>query len=75
MPAATRSGETKGDQTMNRITPYEAGWLQFLVNAGLASEADATAARNRVAQEAVRELEARARAKRAAKKRKKRGDE
>lgn len=60
---------------MNRITPYEAGWLSFLVERGLASVEDATAARNRVAQEAVRELEARARAKRAAKKRKKRRDE
>lgn len=58
----------------NRITPYEAGWLSMLVATGLASRDEATEARNRVAQEAVRELEARARAKRAAKRRKKRRD-
>lgn len=55
----------------NRITPYEAGWLSMLVATGLASREEATEARNRVAQEAVRELARRARAKR----RKKRRDE
>lgn len=55
----------------NRITPYEAGWLSFLVGAGLASERDAVEAQGRVAREAVRELERRARRKR----RKKRRDE
>lgn len=74
MPAP--AGETKGGAAMNtnRITPYEAGWLSMLVATGLASRDEATEARNRVAQEAVRELEARARAKRAAKRRKKRRD-
>lgn len=43
--------------TTNRITPYEAGWLSMLVATGLASRQDAAEARNRVAQEAVRELE------------------
>lgn len=43
--------------TTNRITPYEAGWLSMLVATGLASREDAAEARNRVAQEAVRELE------------------
>lgn len=57
--------------TTNRITPYEAGWLSMLVATGLASREEATEARNRVAQAAVRELERRARRKR----RKKRRDE
>lgn len=59
----------------NRITDYEAGWLSFLVEAGLASREEAIKAQNRVAQEAVRELEERRRRKRAAKKRKRREDE
>lgn len=56
----------------NRISDYEAGWLTFLVKQGLATEAAAREAMNRVAQEAVEELERRARAKKKAKK--KRGD-
>lgn len=40
----------------NRITPYEAGWLTFLVRQGLASEGQAREAMNRVAQEALDEL-------------------
>lgn len=55
----------------NRITPYESGWLAMLVATGLASREEATEARNRVAQEAVQELERRARKNR----RKKRRDE
>jgi len=59
----------------NRITDYEAGWLSFLVETGLASREEAIEAQNRVAQDAVRELEERRRRKRAAKKRKRRDDE
>lgn len=59
----------------NRITDYEAGWLSFLVEAGLASREEAIEAQNRVAQAAVRELEERRRRKKAAKKRKRREDE
>lgn len=59
----------------NRITDYEAGWLSFLVASGLASREDAIEAQNRVAQEAVRELEERRRRKRAAKKKKRRDGE
>lgn len=55
--------------TTNRITPYEANWLSMLVATGLASREEATEARNRVAQEAVRELERRARKKRRKKRR------
>ena len=43
----------------NRLHDYEAGWLAMLVERGLASEADARAAQSRVANEAVREAEAR----------------
>jgi hypothetical protein len=53
----------------NRISPYEAGWLTMLVKHGIASEADAREAMNRVAQEAVDELRRRDRLKRRAKKR------
>lgn len=58
----------------NRVTPYEAGWLTFLVSRGLATEQAAREAQNRVAQEAVRALEAR-RAKRAAEKKKRRKED
>lgn len=54
----------------NRVTPYEAGWLTFLVNAGLASQTDAREAMNRVAQAAIDDLERRARKKRSGKRRK-----
>lgn len=57
----------------NRISDYEAGWLTFLVKQGIATEAAAREAMNRVAQEAVEELERRRRAKKKAKK--KRNDE
>jgi len=55
----------------NRITPYEAGWLTFLVSSGIASEADCRAAMNRIAQEALDEFNRL----RAARKRKKRRKE
>lgn len=53
----------------NRISPYEHGWLTFLVQQGIASEADAREAMNRVAQDAVDELNRRNRLKKKAKKR------
>lgn len=42
----------------NRITPYEAGWLQMLLDRGLAAEKDLREAQSRVARAAVEELEA-----------------
>jgi hypothetical protein len=56
----------------NRITPYEAGWLTFLVSSGIATEADCRAAMNRIAQEALDEFN-RLRAARKRKKRRKYG--
>ena len=40
----------------NRIHPYEAGWLTMLVKQGIASEAEAREAMNRVAQAALDEI-------------------
>jgi hypothetical protein len=54
----------------NRITGYEAGWLTFLVRSGIATERGARAAMDRVAQEAIDSINARA-AKRTRKKRRK----
>lgn len=54
----------------SRLTPYEAGWLTFLVKQGIASDADARQAMHRVAQDAIDELNARRAAKKARKKRK-----
>ncbi len=54
----------------NRITGYEAGWLTFLVKSGIASQRGAREAMNRVAQEAIDKINARA-AKRAGKRRRK----
>ena len=48
----------------NRITDYEAGWLTLLIKMGVASEAEAREAMNRVAQAAVQELSRLARKKR-----------
>lgn len=53
----------------NRLTPYEPGWLTDLVRWGIASEADAREAMNRVAQEAIDELNRQRRLKKKAKKR------
>lgn len=39
--------------TTNRITPYEAGWLQMLLDRGLASGKDLRDAQGRVALAAV----------------------
>ena len=48
----------------NRLHPYEAGWLTFLVEQGIASRAEARDAMNRVAQAAIDELNSRSRKKR-----------
>lgn len=53
----------------NRLTPYEAGWLTFLVASKIATEREAREAMRRVAQAAVDEMEERRKAKRRAKKR------
>jgi hypothetical protein len=55
----------------NRITPYEAGWLSMLVKQGIATEAGAREAMNRVAQEALDEINRLRARKRSSKKRKK----
>lgn len=52
----------------NRVTPYEAGWLTLLVKQGICTEAAAREAMNRVAQEALDELERRRKLKRRRKK-------
>jgi len=54
----------------NRVTPYEAGWLTFLVSSGIASEAACREAMNRVAQDALDEINRLRDKKRASKKRK-----
>ncbi len=61
----------------NRVTPYEAGWLSFLVDSGLASKRDAEAAMGRVASAAIEEMERRRAEKRRQKRsrRKRRGDD
>jgi hypothetical protein len=55
----------------NRITPYEAGWLTFLVSSGIASEADCREAMNRIAQEALDEFQRLRQARKKSKKRRK----
>ena len=55
----------------NRLNPYEAGWLTFLVSSGIATEADAREAMNRVAQAALDEINRLRPRKRAGKRRKK----
>ena len=55
----------------NRITPYEAGWLTFLVDQRLASEADCRAAMNRLAQDALDEFNRLRQARKKSKKRRK----
>ena len=37
----------------NRLHPYEAGWLSMLVKMGVATEAEATKAQDRVARRAL----------------------
>ena len=54
----------------NRLHPYEAGWLTFLVASGIASQAEAREAMNRVAQAAIDELERRRKERRRERRRK-----
>ena len=54
----------------NRITPYEAGGLTMLIKQGIATEADCRAAMNRVAQDALDEINRLREKKRAGKRRK-----
>lgn len=58
----------------NRVTPYEAGWLTDLIRWGIASEAEAREAMNRVAQAAIDELEARRQARKKLNRKRKRDD-
>jgi hypothetical protein len=58
----------------NRVTPYEAGWLTFLVNAGLCTDSQAREAMHRVAQDAVDELNARREAKKRLKRKRRKDD-
>lgn len=57
--------------TKNRLHPYEAGWLTFLVKTGLATDIEAREAMNRVAVEAADELRRRHEERRLRKKRRK----
>jgi hypothetical protein len=59
----------------SRLSPYEAGWLTFLVEHGLATPSAAREAQNRVAQDAVRELEEQRRLRRKKKRRKRREED
>lgn len=43
----------------NRLHDYEAGWLTLLIEMGVATREQAEAAMNRVAQEAIDEMERR----------------
>lgn len=43
----------------HRLSPYEAGWLTLLLRMGVAEERDLREAQNRIAREAVEELEKR----------------
>jgi hypothetical protein len=56
-------------KTQNRISPYEAGWLTMLVEQGIATQEDARAAMNRVAQEALDEINRLRRCRRSGKRR------
>lgn len=55
----------------NRITPYAAGWLTFLMKQGICTEVQAREAQGRVAQAVIDEIERR----RAGKKKRKRQED
>ena len=48
----------------NRITPYQSGWLTFLVDAGIATRLEGEDAMGRVAAAAIEEMERRRKLKR-----------
>ena len=56
----------------HRLHDYEAGWLSMLVEKGIASERDARAAMQRVAQKAIDDMEARRERRRVERKRRRR---
>ena len=58
----------------NRLHDYEAGWLTLLIEMGVASQAEAQAAMNRVAQAAIDEMEAQREQRRWEKRRRRRSD-
>lgn len=55
----------------NRLTPYEAGWLTFLVEKQIATEADCREAMTRLAQDALDEFNRLRAARKKSKKRRK----
>ena len=57
-PSRSREDEMIGP-AKNRLHDYEAGWLTLLIKMGVASEQEAQAAMNRVAQAAIDEQESR----------------
>jgi len=56
----------------NRLHDYEAGWLTLLIEMGVATKAEAEAAMQRVAQQAIDEMEAKRQRRRDARRRKRR---
>jgi hypothetical protein len=59
----------------NRLHPYEAGWLTLLVKMGVATRADAAEAQDRVARQALEDLDRYRAKQRARKKRRRKRDE
>lgn len=62
----------------NRLHPYEAGWLTLLVKMGVATRAEAAEAQDRVARQALEDLERyreKQRERKQAKKRRRKRDE
>ena len=62
----------------NRLHPYEAGWLTLLVKMGVATRADAAEAQDRVARQALEDLDRyreKQRERKQAKKRRRKRDE
>lgn len=59
----------------NRLHDYEAGWLTMLVKMGVATEQEARAAMNRVAQAAIDDIEAKRERRRTARERRRKNEE
>jgi len=60
--------------TKNRLHDYEAGWLTLLLNMGVASEKALQEAQNRVAQQAIDEMNEQRERRRAERKRRRRNE-
>lgn len=58
----------------NRLHDYEAGWLTLLVGMGVATEAEARAAMNRVVQKAIDDMEERRERRRTERRRRRKKD-